>query len=77
MSGLRVVIQPEKDWNFQVGDRCVFNSGSPLLTVVEIVNRNRIVSYVGDKGELCLAIFPSICLRPHFLDRFKIIANWQ
>jgi len=66
---LKVLFGPEKDWNFNIGDLCVLNSGSPMLTVVSIeLNGDRVVSWSnGDK--LFQDKFPSICLRPHFLAR--------
>lgn len=68
---LVLVDRPERDWNFQVGDFCVLNSGSPVLEVIAVEgDGSRRLAYSG--GEFTT---PSICLRPHFMDRMLIAAS--
>ena len=63
MTGLMLVSKPERDFKFGVGDVCVLNSGSPVMTVTVIEpNGNRCVDWDGGSTS-----FPSICLRPHAL----------
>ena len=64
---LKLIDTPERDWQFQVGDFCVLNSGGPLIEVIEIVNGDSVCKWDGGAASL-----PSICLRPHFLERMHI-----
>lgn len=64
---LKLVDTPERDWQFGVGDFCVLNSGGPLMEVTDIVNGERVCKWDGGT-----ASFPSICLRPDFLERMHI-----
>lgn len=69
MSELYFRFRPERDWKFNIGDNCVLNSGSSIMTVIGISkNGDRIVSWMHDDEEE-EDKFPSICLRPHFSER--------
>ncbi|MBG7009541.1 hypothetical protein I5G20_29855 [Pseudomonas aeruginosa] len=70
MGDLMLIDRPEKDWQFEVMDTCVLNSGSPLLLVEQVFgNGDRGVTWIDEDGVQQHARFPSICLRPHFLLR--------
>ena len=72
-SELKVLFGPVKDYKFNVGHKCVLNSGSTLLEVTGIEsNGNRMVSWVDEDGEIQNDSFPNICLRPHILDLIGI-----
>jgi uncharacterized protein YodC (DUF2158 family) len=61
-----LIWRPDRDHKFTVGERCVLNSGSPLLTVVAVNSDNtRTCSWNNGKETYR---FPSICLRPFILD---------
>jgi hypothetical protein len=67
MDKMELIYRAEKDFEFQVGELCVLNSGSPVFVVGHVLKDGRRVL---SSGEMNVSlIVPSLCLRPHSLLR--------